>query len=140
MKEEPEEHGIKQEEDELQIAVSVKTEVQESPQTKEDSEEQWIKREEEQLTVRRTSNVSCVLTQRREHRAKTQGEEMSSEMEGDTEHSSDDEDEEEAHLHHPQPLSSGTDEGDDHQRSEENCTPEYATDAESDRFSTLPNI
>uniref|UniRef100_A0AAV2LDX1 Uncharacterized protein n=1 Tax=Knipowitschia caucasica TaxID=637954 RepID=A0AAV2LDX1_KNICA len=105
MKEEPEEHGIKQEEDEQQIAVSVKTEVPESPQTEEEPEEQRIKREEEQLPV-------CVKSEelrqkRREHREETRGEDESSETEGDTEHSSD----EEADLHHIQPLSS--DDGDD---------------------------
>uniref|UniRef100_A0AAV2LGK4 Uncharacterized protein n=1 Tax=Knipowitschia caucasica TaxID=637954 RepID=A0AAV2LGK4_KNICA len=56
MKEEPEEYGIKQEEDEQQIAVGVKVEescllqeIPEGPQTKEEPEEQRIKQEEEQL-------------------------------------------------------------------------------------------
>uniref|UniRef100_A0AAV2LEK2 Uncharacterized protein n=1 Tax=Knipowitschia caucasica TaxID=637954 RepID=A0AAV2LEK2_KNICA len=118
MKEEPEEHGIKQEEDEQQIAVGVKVEescllqeIPESPQTKEEPEEQRIK-QEEQLPVCVKTEESSLLQQRQsELREETQGEYMSSETEGDTEHSSDYEDEEEAHLHHP--LSSGTDEGDD---------------------------
>uniref|UniRef100_A0AAV2L8J0 Uncharacterized protein n=1 Tax=Knipowitschia caucasica TaxID=637954 RepID=A0AAV2L8J0_KNICA len=116
MKEESEEHGIKQEEDEQQIAVREQTEqpcllqeIPESPQTKEDPEEQRMKREEQLPVCVKTEESSLLQPRQHELREETQGEDMSSETEGDTDHSSDYEDEEEAQVHHLQPLSSDTD-------------------------------
>uniref|UniRef100_A0AAV2ME73 Uncharacterized protein n=1 Tax=Knipowitschia caucasica TaxID=637954 RepID=A0AAV2ME73_KNICA len=119
--EEPEEHGIKLEEDLLQITVGVKAEehsllqeIPQSPQTKEEPEEVRIKHEEEPLPVCVKTEEWSLPQRQSEHREETQGEDISPESEGDTEHSSDHDQDEDLHL---QPVSSETDDdGDDHHR------------------------
>uniref|UniRef100_A0AAV2MDZ8 Uncharacterized protein n=1 Tax=Knipowitschia caucasica TaxID=637954 RepID=A0AAV2MDZ8_KNICA len=119
--EEPEEHGIKLEEDLLQITVGVKAEehsllqeILQSPQTKEEPEEVRIKHEEEPLPVCVKTEEWSLPQRQSEHREETQGEDISPESEGDTEHSSDHHQDEDLHL---QPVSSETDDdGDDHHR------------------------
>uniref|UniRef100_A0AAV2LBC2 Uncharacterized protein n=1 Tax=Knipowitschia caucasica TaxID=637954 RepID=A0AAV2LBC2_KNICA len=103
IKVEPEEHGLTQDLHRSMTAAEP-CRLTGSPQTKEEPEEpetQRIKTEQEPLPV-------CVKTEE-SHRAEPQREKSS---EGDTEHSSDSEDEEEAHLHHLPPLSSDTEDGD----------------------------
>uniref|UniRef100_A0AAV2MDV0 Uncharacterized protein n=1 Tax=Knipowitschia caucasica TaxID=637954 RepID=A0AAV2MDV0_KNICA len=102
---------IKLEEDLLQITVGVKAEensllqeIPQSPQTKEEPEEVRIKHEEEPLPL-------CLKTEE----SSPGEEEISQESEGDTEHSSNHNDEDEDF--HLQPVSSETDDdGDDHHR------------------------
>uniref|UniRef100_A0AAV2MDT9 Uncharacterized protein n=1 Tax=Knipowitschia caucasica TaxID=637954 RepID=A0AAV2MDT9_KNICA len=119
--EEPEEHDIKLEEDLLQITVGVKAEehsllqeIPQSPQTKEEPEEVRIKHEEEPLPVCVKTEEWSLPQRQSEHREETQGEDISPESEGHTEHSSDHDQDEDLHL---QPVSSETDDdGDDHHR------------------------
>uniref|UniRef100_A0AAV2MDW3 Uncharacterized protein n=1 Tax=Knipowitschia caucasica TaxID=637954 RepID=A0AAV2MDW3_KNICA len=113
--EEPEEHGIKLEEDLLQITVGVKAEehsllqeIPQSPQTKEEPEEVRIKHEEEPLPVCVKTEEWSLPQRQSEHREETQGEDISPESEGDTEHSSDHHQDEDL-----QPLSSDDDEDGD---------------------------
>ncbi|KAK7882293.1 hypothetical protein WMY93_028467 [Mugilogobius chulae] len=110
IKEEPEEKSIKQEKSSVSISCvspgsALKQEIPETPQIKEEPEEQSIKQEEEQLTLCvpdykavgvKTEESSLLQQNHTEPKEEqTQGEDIStephfhSETEGDTEHSSD---------------------------------------------------